>query len=91
VVPESLTNRASPAEEQQPLEDHDIEDKADEEYSPPSDTEGEKMYRDVDEVESFRPKLRSSLVGFGLWWNIWASQPPRVPDQGGPASRAGGV
>jgi hypothetical protein len=31
-----------------------VEDKADEEHSPPSDTEDEKMYRDADEVESFR-------------------------------------
>jgi hypothetical protein len=30
-----------------------MEDMADEEQSPPSDTEDEKMYRDADEVESF--------------------------------------
>jgi hypothetical protein len=30
-----------------------VEDKADEEHSPPSDTEDEKMFRDVDEVKSF--------------------------------------
>jgi hypothetical protein len=30
-----------------------MEDKADKEHSPPSDTEDEKMYRDADEVESF--------------------------------------
>jgi hypothetical protein len=53
VVPESPTAQDSPAEEQQqPMED-DIEDKANEEYPPLSDTEDEKMYRDVDEVASF--------------------------------------
>jgi hypothetical protein len=54
VVPESPTTQDSPAREQQQPKDHDIEDKANEEYSPPSDTEDEKMYRDADEVESFR-------------------------------------
>jgi hypothetical protein len=53
VVPESPTAQDSPAEEQQP-EDHGTEDKTDEEHPPPSDTEPEKMYRDDDEVESFR-------------------------------------
>jgi hypothetical protein len=41
-----------------------VEDKADEELSPPSDTEDEKMYRDADEVESFgveAPVLAGSL------------------------------
>jgi hypothetical protein len=54
VVPESPTAQDSPAEEQQQPKDHDIEDKANEEYPLPSDAEDEKMYRDVDEVESFR-------------------------------------
>jgi hypothetical protein len=53
VVPESPTAQDSPTEEQQ-LEDHGIEDKTNEEHPPPSDTEPEKMYRDADEVESFR-------------------------------------
>jgi hypothetical protein len=53
VVPESPTAQDSPAEEQQQSTDHDIEDKANEEYPPPSDAEDEKMYRDADEVESF--------------------------------------
>jgi hypothetical protein len=53
VVPESPTAQDSPAEEQQ-SEDHGTEDKTDEEQSPSSDIEPEKMYRDVDEVESFR-------------------------------------
>jgi hypothetical protein len=34
--------------------DQDVEDKANEEYPPPSDTEDEKIYQDADEVESFR-------------------------------------
>jgi hypothetical protein len=54
VVPESPMAQGSPAEEQPQLEDHDVEDKADEEYPPPSVIEDEKMYRDADEVESFR-------------------------------------
>jgi hypothetical protein len=52
VVPESPTAQDSPTEEQQP-EDHGAEDKTNEEHPPSSDTEPEKMYRDVDEVESF--------------------------------------
>jgi hypothetical protein len=54
VVPESPTAQDSPAEEQQQPEDHDTEDKTNEEHPPLSDTESEKMYRDADEVESFR-------------------------------------
>jgi hypothetical protein len=53
VVPESPTAQDSPASEQQP-EDPGTEDKTDEEQPPPSDIEPEKMYRDADEVESFR-------------------------------------
>jgi hypothetical protein len=56
VVPESPMAQGSPTEEQQQPKDHDVEDKANEEYPPPSDTEDEKMYRDVDEVESFGVK-----------------------------------
>jgi hypothetical protein len=52
VVPESPTAQDSPAEGQQP-EGPDTEDKTDEEQLPPSDTESE-LYRDADEVESFR-------------------------------------
>jgi hypothetical protein len=43
----------SPAEEEQQPKDQDIEDKANEEYTPPSNAEDDKMYRDADEVESF--------------------------------------
>jgi hypothetical protein len=53
VVPERPTAQDSPAEEQQQPEDQDIEDKANEEYAPPSDAEDKMMYQDVDEVESF--------------------------------------
>jgi hypothetical protein len=53
VIPESPTAQDKPAEEQQQLEDHNIEDKTNKEHPPPSDTEDEKMYRDADEMESF--------------------------------------
>jgi hypothetical protein len=53
VVPESPTAQDSPVEEQQP-EDPDPEDKTDEEQLPSSDTKPKKLYRDADEVESFR-------------------------------------
>jgi hypothetical protein len=73
VVPERTTAQGSPAEEQQQLKDHDIEDKANEEYPPLSDTEDEKMYQDADEVESFRVEapihtsmLRALLEHLGI-------------------------
>jgi hypothetical protein len=44
VVPESSMAQGSPADEQQPPKHHDIEDKANEEYPPLSDTKDEKMY-----------------------------------------------
>jgi hypothetical protein len=73
VVPESPTAQGSPAEEQQQPEGHDMEDKADEEHSPLSDTEDEKMYRDADKVESFRAeapvlagRLRALLEHLGI-------------------------
>jgi hypothetical protein len=73
VVPKSPTAQGSPAEEQQQPKYHDVEDKANEEYPPPSDTEVEKMYRDADEVESFRAKapvltgrLRALLEHLGI-------------------------
>jgi hypothetical protein len=53
VVPESPTAQGSPAEEQQQPENHDVQDKANEDQPPPSNTEYDKMYRDADEVESF--------------------------------------
>jgi hypothetical protein len=72
VVPESQTTQDSPVEEQQP-EDSDTEDKTEEEQRPPSDTEPEKLYRDVDEVESFGAespilagRLRARLEHLGI-------------------------
>jgi hypothetical protein len=64
VVPESPTTQDSPAEEQQP-EDPSTEDKTDEEQPPPSDTEPEKLYRDANEVESFRAE--SPILASRLW------------------------
>jgi hypothetical protein len=73
VVPESPTARGSPAEEQQQSEDHDVEHKADEEYPPLSDANDEKMYRDVDDEESFGAeapvlthRLRALLEHLGI-------------------------
>jgi hypothetical protein len=55
VVSDTQAAQGAPAEEQQQQEDHDIdnEDEDDEEYSPLSNNEGEKLYRDADERESF--------------------------------------
>jgi hypothetical protein len=73
VVPESPTTQDSPAEEQQQPGSHNTEDKINEEHPPPSDTEAEKMYRDADEVESFRAespilagRLRALLEHLGI-------------------------
>jgi hypothetical protein len=73
VVPESPMAQDSPTEEQQQPKDQDIEDKAKEEYTPPSDAEDEKMYRDADEVVSFRieapvltGRLRALLEHLGI-------------------------
>jgi hypothetical protein len=52
VVPESPRTQYTSAEEQQPSEDRNTEDKTNEEHPPPSDTKDEKMYRDANEVES---------------------------------------
>jgi hypothetical protein len=72
VVPESPTAQDSSVEEQQP-EDHNTEDKTNEEHPPPSDTKDEKMYRDADEVESFKAespilagRLRALLEHLGI-------------------------
>jgi hypothetical protein len=74
VVPDSQAAQGAPAEEQQ-QEDHDIknEDEDDEEYSPLSDNEGEKLYRDADERESFgaeapipTDRLRALLGHLGI-------------------------
>jgi hypothetical protein len=72
VVTESPTAQDTPAEEQQP-EDLDTEDRTNEEYPPPCDTEDERMYRDADEVESFGAespilagRLRALLEHLGI-------------------------
>jgi hypothetical protein len=65
VVPETPTAQDLLAEEQQQPEDQDTEDKTNEEHPPPSDTEGEKMYRDGDEVESFGAE--SPILAGRLW------------------------
>jgi hypothetical protein len=77
VVPESPTAQDSLAEEQQP-EDYGTEDKTNEEHSPLSDTEPEKMYRDTDEVESFGAespilagRLRALLEHLGITTAPW--------------------
>jgi hypothetical protein len=73
MIPESPTAQDSSAEEQQQPKDQDIEDKANKEYTPLSDTEDEKMYRDADEVESFgieapvlAGRLRALLEHLGI-------------------------
>jgi hypothetical protein len=73
VVPEDPTAQGSPVEQQQQPMDQDVEDEANEEYPPPCDTEDEKMYRDVDEVESFGAeapvlagRLRALLEHLGI-------------------------
>jgi hypothetical protein len=73
VVSESPTAQDSPAEEEEQPKDQDIEDKANEEYTPPSDAEDEKMYRDADEMESFEievpvliGRLRALLEHLGI-------------------------
>jgi hypothetical protein len=75
VVPSSPTHQGTPTEEQQQEEDHDVdnEDEDDEEYSPLSDNEGEKLYRDADERESFdvvapipTGRLRARLGHLGI-------------------------
>jgi hypothetical protein len=73
VVPESPTAQGSPVEEQQQPKDQDVEDKANGEYPPQSDTEDEKMYQDANEVESFGVKapvligrLRALLEHLGI-------------------------
>jgi hypothetical protein len=65
VDPESPTAQDSPAEEQKQPVDQDTEDKTNEEHPPPSDNEAKKMYRDANEMESFRAK--SPILTGRLW------------------------
>jgi hypothetical protein len=54
-VPESLEAQDAPAEEPEQQQDNEDDDEDDdEEYSPLSDSKGEKLYRDVEEFEYFR-------------------------------------
>jgi hypothetical protein len=53
VVISSPAAQGAPAEEEQQQEDHDVDNEDDKEYSPLSDNEGEKLYRDADKRESF--------------------------------------
>jgi hypothetical protein len=84
VVPEGPMAQDSPAEEQQQPKDQDVEEKASEEYPPPSDAKNEKMYRDAYEVVSFG--VEAPVL-------TWASPPPpgtgsrRSHDQGGWSSK----
>jgi hypothetical protein len=73
VVPESPMAQVSPAEEQKQPKDQDIEDNANEEYTPLSDAEDERKYRDAYEVESFgvealvlAGRLRALLEHLGI-------------------------
>jgi hypothetical protein len=55
VVPGSQAAQGAHAKEQQPQEDHNVdnEDEDNKEYYPLSDSEGKKLYRDADERECF--------------------------------------
>jgi hypothetical protein len=61
----SLEEEPFETEEQQHPKDQDIEDGANEEYPPPSNTEDEKMYQDADEVESF--EAEALVLADRLW------------------------
>jgi hypothetical protein len=82
VVPDSQAAQGAPAEEQLQQEDHDVdnedEDEDDEEYSSLSNNEGEKLYIDVDERESFGAeapiptcRLRALLGHLGITSTPW--------------------
>ena len=75
MVPNTQPAQGAPIEEQQQQEDHGIDnkDKDDEEYSPLSNNEGKKLYRDADERESFSAeasiptgRLRALLGHLGI-------------------------
>jgi hypothetical protein len=67
VVPESPVAQGSPTKEEEQPKDQDVEDKANGEYPPLSDTEDEKMYRDADVLESFGVE---ALVLTGRLWAL---------------------
>jgi hypothetical protein len=69
--------QGSPAEEQQQPKDQDVEDKANEEYPPPSDTE------DADEVESFgveAPVLARRLLALLEYLGITTAHRYRIKE-----------
>jgi hypothetical protein len=80
VVPDSQVAQGAPAEEQQQEEDHNIdnEEEDDEEYSLLSDNEGEKLYRDVDERESFSAKAPILPAGFVPCWALGHHLQPKI-------------
>jgi hypothetical protein len=91
VVPGSPVAQGTPNEEEQQQQDHN-EDRDNEEYSPLSDTDGEKLYRDAEEIESFRaeapvPAGRDVGSARTLVHHLCS----QVSDQGNPASRVSGV
>jgi hypothetical protein len=69
VIPESPTAQGSPAEEQQQPEDQDVEDKGNEEYPPPSDTEDKRCTEMRMRWSPSESKLQFSSAGFKLCWN----------------------
>jgi hypothetical protein len=90
VVPGSQEAQGAPAEEQQSQEDHNVnnEDEDDKEYSPLSDNEGNKLYRDADKREFFGAeapiptgKLRGLLGHLGIT-SAPRYQIKRVPHSG---------
>jgi hypothetical protein len=75
VVLGSQAAQGAPAEEEEQQENHNVnnEDKDDKEYSPLSDNEGEKLYKDADERESLcsealisTDRLRALLGHLGI-------------------------
>jgi hypothetical protein len=74
MVPESLEAQDTPAEESEQQQGDDDEDD-NEEYSPLSDSKGEKLYHDTDEREPYGVRLRSLLTDSMLCWYTWESPP----------------
>jgi hypothetical protein len=67
LVPGSLLAHGTPDEEAQQQQEHD-EDKDNEEYSPLSDTEGDKLYRDAEE-SPLLPSIKSKESHIQGWWS----------------------
>jgi hypothetical protein len=93
-LPGSQAAQGAPAEEQQQQEDHDVddEDEDDEEYSPQSDSEGEKLYRDAVKRESFSAEASIPTGRLrALLGHLDITSAPKILDQGSPTSRVGGI